>query len=654
MIINADDFGYSKSVNEAICECFKKGVINRTTIMVNMPYSEEAAVLACQNNFSDRVGLHINLTEGRALSKECAESSLCDENGIFKGTFHIPFKSRLYLPRKIRSAIYSEVEAQINKFLEMGFTLRHADSHNYTHSYISVYCEVKKLLKKYGFTSVRISRNVSENAFSLPFRIYKEIFNFRIKHLKVNKKRIVTSKYFCSVQDFESYADKEKIKYDIELMTHPDVVNGEIIDKTLPSPHTFVTKEWIRENELHLEDTSGKKIKLLICFIHVHIGGAMTSLVNFLNALDTEKYDVDVMFYENNGRRCGIKEEINILPQGKIHQKYSAVNFLKKAFSIPYVWALIRDTYYKKIRHNKRKAVQIMSKQGYKYSRKLYKEYDVAIAYEFNWCMNYVIGSVKARKKILWNHVEYEKSGMDFKIDRKALDKADALVFVSEDCKESYVKKHPEHGEKAYFVPNLLASEYVLSKGEQDVQLPFGCNENCIRFLTVARISFEHKGLDRAVMAFSRMNKDGLLKNVKWLIIGDGRDMPRLIEMIKTEGLENCIYLTGLKENPIPYFKKSDVFLLPSRHEGKPMVITESFIMGVVPLVTEYTSAKEQIRHGVDGLVFDNDDEALYQGLRMVLETPEILDELKQNVLKTDYGNEKEISVFDELVEKLL
>ena len=97
MIINADDFGYSDSVNNAIAECFQKGVINRTTIMVNMPQAANAAKLAREKGFFENVGLHINLTEGKALSKECAMSELCDENGFFKGTFHIPFKSRIYL-----------------------------------------------------------------------------------------------------------------------------------------------------------------------------------------------------------------------------------------------------------------------------------------------------------------------------------------------------------------------------------------------------------------------------------------------------------------------------------------------------------------------------------------------------------------------------
>ena len=111
MIINADDFGYSQSVNKAIVDCFKQNRINRTTIMVNMPFTDEAVMLAKENSFFDCVGLHINLTEGKALSKECASSELCDENGFFKGTFHVPFKSRLYLNKNIRKALASEVEA---------------------------------------------------------------------------------------------------------------------------------------------------------------------------------------------------------------------------------------------------------------------------------------------------------------------------------------------------------------------------------------------------------------------------------------------------------------------------------------------------------------------------------------------------------------
>jgi glycosyltransferase involved in cell wall biosynthesis len=220
---------------------------------------------------------------------------------------------------------------------------------------------------------------------------------------------------------------------------------------------------------------------------------------------------------------------------------------------------------------------------------------------------------------------------------------------------KSYGDKHPEHKEKLRFMPNLLPSSYVRNRGnEYDAVLPFEEKDGLLKIVTVARVTFEEKGIDRAVKAFSRLKKEGILHNVRWVIIGEGRDDEKLLAMIKKEGLEDIIYPIGEKINPIPYLKKADCFLLPSRHEGKPMVITESFIMGVVPVVTEYTSAHEQIKDGVDGLVFENNDEALYDGLKKIIECPKILEELKNNIINTDYGNVHEIKAFDELVRDLI
>lgn len=651
MIINADDFGYSPKVNDAVCECFRRGLINRTTVMVNMPFCEDALKLARENGFLEKVGLHLNLTEGRALSEEMRNSPLCDENGIMKGTFHIPFKARIYLNKKIRNAIYAEAVAQMEKYFEMGFKLKHMDSHNYTHTYFSVWTAVSKAMKKYGFDSTRISRNVSPEGFSFAFAVYKNIINFLIRNFKVGGKKLFTSSYFCSVQDFEQSENKEKIKDSLELMTHPVYIDGVLTDNTLPKPHPFRDEGWLEENRL---STDGR-IKLLVCFIQAHIGGAMTSLVNFVNALDTKKYDVDLMFYEcEKGERYGIKEEINILPQGKMHKSSDLKNLALKLLSPSYVAAAIADVYYKRVKKNRRKAIQIMSKQGCRYSRPLDKEYDIAVAYEFTWAMNYVTRRVKAKKKIIWNHVEYEKSGMDFKVDKKALDGADALVFVSDDCRKSYNEKHPEHKDKTVFIPNLLSSEYLQARGNENITLPFDEKNAGLVLITVARISFEHKGFDRAVRVFSRLKKEGLLEGVKWLVVGEGRDEDEFFAMIESEGLSEHIFPVGVKENPIPWLKHADAFLLPSRHEGKPMVITESFIMGVVPMVTAYTSAYEQIRNGIDGLVFENSEEGLYKGLKKVLENPGIISALKAEVEHTEYGNTHEIREFDKLAEKLM
>ena len=396
-----------------------------------------------------------------------------------------------------------------------------------------------------------------------------------------------------------------------------------------------------------------KKLRLLVCFIQAHIGGAMTSLINFLNALDTSRYKVDVMFYENSGGRHGIKQEINILPQGRIHSSGSIRNAVRKLCSPRYVTASVRAQYYKRVRHNKRRAVQLMSKQGCRYSARLDKEYDAAIAYEFGWCMNYVMTRVNARKKLIWNHLEYGRSGLSYAIDRRAFERADALVFVSEECRRTFLLEHPEHSTKSYFVPNLLTSSYVRARGEGEAELPF-TDEDCkLKLLTVARISFEHKGLDRVVRSFAKLRDEGLTEGVKWVIIGKGRDADRLCELINEYKLENVIYPIGVKENPIPYMKRFDALLLPSRHEGKPMVVTEGYIMGLVPIVTRYTSAAEQIQNGIDGLIFENNEKALTDGLRSVLSNPSRLCSMREYIKCHDYGNEKEIGRFDMIMDDL-
>lgn len=651
MIINADDFGYSQSVNNAVCECFERKLINRTTVMVNMPYAEEAKKLAFSKGFADKVGLHINLTEGAALSEECAKSELCDENGYFKGTFHIPFKSRIILPRKIRKAIYAETEAQMKKYIEMGFTLMHADSHNYTHSYLSVYTQVRKLMKKYGFTSSRISANLSAQPFSFAVGVYKSLFNFMICRLRVNGKKISTTKYFGSAEDFEALPNWREIKFDTELMTHPDFVGGILTDNTLPNPHPFNDEQWLESHEIHLEDVSHKKRRLLICFIQAHIGGAMTSLVNFVNSINTEKYDVDLMFYENGEERFGIKKEINIIPQGKQHKSNDLSNIIKKAVSMPYIYANLKGMYFKKIKHNKKRALQIMSKQGSRYSRSISKHYDAAIAYELSWAMNYMIKKVKAEKKLIWFHNDFENAGFSFKVDRASFEKADGLVFVSEQCRQRFAKSYPSCAEKTYFMPNIMTEEYMKNRAEEEISFPCAVDEKSKIFLSVSRVNFDEKGLDRAAKVFYRLKSDGLLNDIKWIVVGKGRDLDAFKKLVKEYGLEEIVYTVGMKKNPVPYMKKSDILFLPSRHEGKPMVVTEGFIMGLVPIVTSYTSAHEQIRDCIDGLIFENSEDGLYLGLKKFLENTAVFEQLKKNVDSTKYGNEKDIAVFDKILD---
>ena len=250
-LVNADDFGKSSDFNAGVRESFKKGIINRTTIMVNMPDSEEARDIAFSEGFADRVGLHLNFVEGRALSKECRKSELCDVDGFFKGEFYKGLKGRFFLDRKTQLAIKKECEAQVKKYIDMGFTLMHADSHNYTHTYWSVAKNVRGILKKYKFTSVRISHNIPPENISFPFKIYKYLINNFVFNWRVDGKEVYKTKYFGSLEDYLQFSEKRKLKGYLEIMVHTRMnENGIIDDVEIEGTKPMPRKEWFEEKRI--------------------------------------------------------------------------------------------------------------------------------------------------------------------------------------------------------------------------------------------------------------------------------------------------------------------------------------------------------------------------------------------------------------------
>ena len=217
--VNADDFGKNNSVNEAVCESFFKGLINDTTIMVNMPGAKSATAMAGKYGFGDRVGLHLNLTAGvpfTAAIRECPE--FCDLSGNFNAAFHLSNKGRLVLDQKHREALGAEIEAQIREYLRLGYTRLHLDSHHHVHTDYSVWSVLAPLLKKYHFKSVRISRNMyCENEVpNVIKRIYKGGYNALIRAAGLE-----TADYFGSGADYEYSKERLKPGSCVEIMVHP-------------------------------------------------------------------------------------------------------------------------------------------------------------------------------------------------------------------------------------------------------------------------------------------------------------------------------------------------------------------------------------------------------------------------------------------------
>mgnify|MGYP004625422463 FL=1 len=149
----------------AILEAFSKNYITQTTLMVNMPFAEEAVALARQKGFADRVGLHLNLTEGRPLTSDMAACpTFCGDSGLFKGVF--PMTLDAFAERILKA----EIRAQLEKFKSFGLPLLHCDGHHHAQVRRVIARVLMPLLREYGFQTVRRPRNAYPNPLAPHFR----------------------------------------------------------------------------------------------------------------------------------------------------------------------------------------------------------------------------------------------------------------------------------------------------------------------------------------------------------------------------------------------------------------------------------------------------------------------------------------------------
>ena len=393
--------------------------------------------------------------------------------------------------------------------------------------------------------------------------------------------------------------------------------------------------------------------KIIITYPAMVIGGSTTSLLSILNRLDYKKYDVDLLLNNNSGELLNqIPSEVNLLEQAR---KFSdnRKEWFHRMFNIKYLLNYIISkliSIYTRI--PLQGAQYLSSKECVFVYRDIINEYDLAISFLEGPCTKFTAKHINARKKIAWVHINYEDTKLNPKYDLPYYSIFDKIVLVSQDCQDAFNRKFPSLTTKTCFIENILSTEYIKNRGNISINL--NINNNFLNIVTICRIAFQSKGLDRVIEAFVKLKNDDKLKNVIWHVIGDGNDLPIFREMIKKNNLSEFIILYGKQTNPIPYLKGMDIFLLPSRFEGKPMAVTEAFMMGVPVVATEYSSAHEQIRDGVDGKIIDNSTEGIYEGIKWLLENRKIIIEWKNNVLKKDYSNTEEMKKVNTLIETML
>jgi len=152
LIVNADDFGISEGVNRGIIKSFQDGIVSDTSLMTNLPAFDSAVSLA-HHEPRLNVGIHLNLTCGKALSAPHLVSSLVNKDGSFYS--RRKFLQKLFLDRVSYSEIAMEFTEQVEKVIRSGLKPSHLDTHHHLHFYPAINKIVISIAQKYQIKRVR-------------------------------------------------------------------------------------------------------------------------------------------------------------------------------------------------------------------------------------------------------------------------------------------------------------------------------------------------------------------------------------------------------------------------------------------------------------------------------------------------------------------
>ncbi|MBW3697785.1 carbohydrate deacetylase [Vibrio sp. T187] len=214
LILNADDFGLSESVNLGIVECFKAGVVKSTTVMMNQQGTKHATKLY-QQGLIPEVGLHFTVTAGKPLSDPKDVPSLVDEHGNFLD------KSVLMVKRDINEdEVYRELQAQYQAAKEAGFDINHIDSHHFAGVFLPLKNAFIRFANDVGLPVRRVD-NIVEGQSALKVAT-PDAFDERFfdRGVSLDNLKHLLSEYKRSMPNGV-----------VELMCHPSVDNNQDLNE---------------------------------------------------------------------------------------------------------------------------------------------------------------------------------------------------------------------------------------------------------------------------------------------------------------------------------------------------------------------------------------------------------------------------------------
>lgn len=382
--------------------------------------------------------------------------------------------------------------------------------------------------------------------------------------------------------------------------------------------------------------------QVLVASYDMEVGGVERSLISMLNNFDYEHYQIDLMLYSHTGDFMSLlPPQTNLLDELMPYKTFRMTikETIKSKQLFIGIARMLAKYKARKVKATEKgyQQMQFMWKYALPFLPKLSKEYDIAISYL--WPHYFVAEKVKAKTKIAWIHTDFSTVETNVQMDLNMWGKFDYIVAVSEQCKQAFINKYPTLEKKTIVIENITSPDLVQTLAKEKIEQKMYCDHR-FKLVTVARLSHA-KGIDRAVRALRILKDRGY--NFAWYIVGYGGDENEIRNLIIKNDLEDDFILLGKKINPYPYMELADLYVQPSRYEGKAVTVGEAQVLAKPVLITDYPTAQSQVLNGFDGVICEQSIKGIADGIENLYNDSRLRKHLSTNCKQTDYHNTKEL-----------
>lgn len=319
-----------------------------------------------------------------------------------------------------------------------------------------------------------------------------------------------------------------------------------------------------------------KKKKLLFTAYSLNLGGIETALINLVNRINLDKYDVEILLEKKEGIFLDkVKEEI-VVKEFKVYDNKNAI--IRKILNL-----------------SKRVLFNITN----------YKVYDFSCCYATYSLSGSKLSKIASDNKAFYVHNNYkdlykdERKEKEF-FDNRGIEKYDHIIFVSNEYQKEFLRLYPNLKDKVLVLNNFINTKEILEKSKESIKE--SKPKNKILFVFVGRLDDDAKKVGRAI----RLVKE-LPDTCLWLV-GDGPAREEYEKLVKKEKLTSRVKFLGRQKNPYPYMKKADYILMTSDYEGFPVTYLEAITLEI-PIITTVDVSDDKLNIGKDYATIISKDE---------------------------------------------